>query len=334
MAAPAAMGPPVPYWPSVVVKPDTVRGVGMYFVNLILDVIFGVFALVIGLSAVFVVMAADPIATIAVAAALSAATCGLVIVFIINFILSLMSVLRMHHGANEYGPDHAHNTRRGVMFKWIGTSLSTLAAILVVYLLVVGSSSLFFGTSVPPTVFVPLLITSFWTAGVTAKGQMYRYMVRSLQAPETRRWSDLASTIIPVLGVFGLVVVGYFTVRVIDLATNPGSVSPQEASRIFQIMVGGVFLPPGFALVGYLIFLNVYGKTRERLSQGLSHLYGAVPPPAQWTGWNPAPPASPPAAPPTAGSSAPPRGQGFCGQCGQALPATDLFCSNCGRPRG
>lgn len=334
MAAPAAMGPPVPYWPSVVVKPDTVRGVGMYFVNLILDIIFGVFALVIGLSAIFIAVAADPIAAIGVAAALSAATCGLVIVFIINFILSLMSVIRMHHGANEYGPEHARNVGRGVMFKWIGTSLSTLAAILVVYILVVGSSSLFFGTSVPPTFFLPLLITAFWTAGVTAKGQMYRHMVRSLQAPETRWWSDLASLIIPGLGVIGLILVGYFTVRVLDFAANPGSVSPPDAARIFQIMLGGVFLPPGLALVGYLIFLNIYRQTRERLSQGLTRLYGAVPPPAQWTGWNPAPVAPPPVVPQATGSNPPPRSQGFCGQCGRALPPADLFCSNCGRPRG
>lgn len=328
------MGPPVPYWPSVVVKPDTVRGVGLYYVNLILDVIFGAFALIIGLSAVFVAVAADPIAAIAVAAALSAATCGLVIVFIINFILSLMSVLRMHHGANEYGPEHARNARRGVMFKWIGTSLSTLAAILVVYLLVLGSSSLVFGTTLPPAVFVPLLITAFWTAGVTAKGQMYRHMVLSLQPPETRRWSDLASLVIPVLGAVGLVLVGYFTVRVIDVATNPSAVSPQEASRLFQIMVGGVFLPPGFALIGYLLFLTVYGRTRDRLSQGLSHVYAAVPPPAMWTSPYPPPGSSvPPTALPTAGSNPAPRGQGFCSQCGQAFKETDLFCSNCGRPR-
>lgn len=341
MAVPTAAGPPIPYWPSVVVKPDTVRGVGMYYVNLILDVIFGVFALTIGLSAVFVAFAADPFAAIVVVGALSAASCGLVIVFIINFIISLMSVFRMHHGANEYGPEHARHARRGILFKWVGTSLSTLAAILVVYLLVIGSSALFFGTSLPPTVFVPLLITGFWTAGVSAKAQMYRYMVRSLQDPDTVRWSDLASAVIPVLGLVGVVVVGYFTLRVIDLVTNPGGVSPQDAGRFVQVMVGGVFLPPGLALVGYLIFLAIYGRTKERLTQGLARVYQAVPPPMAWTGWPPNSPgpASAPAVPGVSASpaedptSAPGR-PGFCGRCGRPLAASDLFCTNCGQPRG
>jgi hypothetical protein len=332
VAVPTAAGPPVPYWPSVVVKPDTVRGVGTYYVNLILDVFFGVFALVIGLSAIFVSVASDPIGTITVFAALGSATCGLIIVFIINFIISLMSVFRMHHGANEYGPEHARNERRGWMFKWIGTSLSTLAAILVVYLVGLAAGPLFFGTSIPPTLFVPLLITGFWTAGVTAKGQMYRFMVRSLQTPESRRWSDVASAVIPILGIGGLALVGYSTLRVIDLLSDPGTVTSQEVGRFSQIMVGGVFLPPGFALVGYVIFLTVYGKTRDRLSQGLAHLYAAVPPPAMWTGYNPAPP-SRPASPPITESNPGPRGGGFCGQCGQAFQEADLFCSNCGRPR-
>src|SRR5467141_799615 len=332
MASPIPAGPPVPYWPSVVVKPETVRGVGMYHVNLILDIIFGVFALVVGISAIYIASVANPITAIAMTAALGAATCGLVIVFVINFILSLMSVLRMHHGADEYGPDHAANARRGVMFKWIGTSLSTLAAILVVYLLFVGASVFAgVGSSIPPTVFVPLLVTAFWTAGVSAKAQMYRFMVRSLQPPETLRWSDLASAIIPGLGILGLFIVGYFTIRVIDIITNPGSVTGPEASRLIQIMIGGVFLPPGLALVGYLIFLVVYGKTRDRLSKGVQQIYGAVPPPMAW---NMYPPVAPPAASPPAGAASPPPAAGLssCARCGSPLPASAMFCPNCGNP--
>src|SRR2546427_8038504 len=82
------------------------------------------------------------------------AVCGLVIVFVINFIVSLMAVIRMHHGADEYGPEHAVNARRGVLFKWIGTTLSTLAAILVVYLVLAGSS-LLFGGPAPAILYVP-----------------------------------------------------------------------------------------------------------------------------------------------------------------------------------
>lgn len=330
MGVSAPLGPPVPYWPSVIVKPETIRGVGTYYVNLILDIIFGVCALVIGLFAVLAVSATSTSAAIGLTAALGAAACGLVIVFVINFIVSLMSVLRMHHGADEYGPEHALNASRGIIFKWIGTSLSTLAAILVAYLVIAGTGAVVTGGSIPAAVFVPLLITVFWTAGVSAKAQMYRYMVRSLQPPETRRWSDIASVLIPVLGIVGIVVVGYFTVRVIDLVTNPAASSSQEASQILQFMVGGVFLPPGFALVGYVIFLMVYARTRERLGEGVKRLYAAVPPPQ----WGPAPVVPPVPAimmPPSPGGLLPPPlGTGFCGRCGYPIPAAAVFCPNCG----
>src|SRR5881409_1596711 len=168
---PAPTGPPIPYWPNVVVKPDTVRGIQTYYVTLILDIIFGVFALIVGLSSILIVTS-NSASAIAAAAITGSAVCGLVIVFVINFIVSLMAVIRMHHGADEYGPQHAANARRGVLFKWIGTTLSTLAAILVVYLVLAGSS-LLFGGPAPAILYVPLLVTVFWTAGVSSKGQMY-----------------------------------------------------------------------------------------------------------------------------------------------------------------
>ena len=330
MAVPVPAGPPVPYWPSVIIKPETVRGVGMYYVNLILDIIFGAFALVVGLSSVFIASATDPVAAIGIIAAVGAATCGLVIVFVINFIMSLMSVLRMHHGADEYGPEHARNTHRGWIFKWTGTTLSTAAVVLVAFLVIGGGGAFFFGGGVPSAVYIPLLITGFWTAGVGAKAQMYRYMVRSLQPPETRRWSDIASILIPALGTIGLLVVGYYTARVISLLANPTSISVVEASRLSTIMISGVFLPPGFALVGYFIFLFIYGKTRERLTQGLAHLYASVPPPGAWGAGPSAPPAMslPSAADPTASTS-----RGFCGRCGHPFTGEELFCTNCGTPR-
>jgi len=331
VAIPAPSGPPVPYWPSVIIKPETVRGVGMYYVNLILDIIFGGFALVVGLSSIFIATTSDPIAALGVIAALGAATCGLVIVFVINFIMSLMSVLRMHHGADEYGPEHARNTHRGWIFKWLGTTLSTAATILVVFLLI-GGGGVFFGFrgAVPSAVYIPLLITAFWTAGVGAKAQMYRYMVRSLQPPETRRWSDIASILIPALGTIGLLIVGYYTARVINLLANPTSVTVVEASRLSTIMITGVFLPPGFALVGYLVFLVIYSRTRERLSRGLSQLYASVPPPGAWSAGSPAPAVmtAPSAAGPTSST-----GPGFCGRCGNPFTGGELFCTNCGTPR-
>jgi hypothetical protein len=333
----AAMGstPSVPYWPTVVIKPETVRGVGTLFVNLILDIVFGLCALVLGVTALVVVASPDPTAAAAFIATFAAASCGLVIVFIINFTLSLMSVLRMHHGADEYGPEHAANARRGVTFKWIGASLSTLAAILVVGLVFFGSTAFFLAGGVPAIVYVPLLITVFWTAGVSAKAQMYRFMVRALQPPETRRWSDVASVVIPALGIVGISLVGYYTTRIVALLSASGSVTSQEAAQITQIMVGGVFLPPGLALIGYIVFLVVYGRTRDRLSHGLATLYGSLPAPAAWGPPSPAPSSPvPPTTAPLPSSPAPeaPMGAGFCGQCGHPYDAGAFFCLNCGTP--
>src|SRR5439155_649446 len=125
---------------------------------------------------------------------------------------------------------------------------------------------------------------------------------RSLQPPEPRRWSDIASVLIPALGAIGIVLVGYVTVRVLDIATNPSSITPAESARLFSLMVGGVFLPPGLALIGYIMFLWIYSKTKDRLSKGLMQLYASVPPPMVWV-----PPVPPPPAP-NPGFSAPAAG--------------------------
>ena len=339
---PAPTGPPIPYWPSVVVKPDTVRGIQTYYVTLILDIIFGVFALIVGLSSILIVTS-NSASAIAAAAITGSAVCGLVIVFVINFIVSLMAVIRMHHGADEYGPEHAVNARRGVLFKWIGTTLSTLAAILVVYLVLAGSS-LLFGGPAPAILYVPLLVTVFWTAGVSSKGQMYRFMIRSLQPPETRRWSDLASFLIPALGAIGIVVVGSVTIRILALLSNPGlATDPGESSRLFTLLVGGVFLPPGFALLGYVVFFWIVGKTKDRVTAGLSHLYASVPPPSSWAYPMPMPPpgaamtaAAAPAGtmpgPPSDATALSASTTAKCSRCGFLSLTTAAFCANCGAP--
>src|SRR5712691_13082583 len=340
--SPAPSGLPIPYWPSVVVKPDTVRGIQTYYVTLILDMIFGVFALIVGLSSILIV-ASSSASAIAAAAITGSAVCGLVIVFVINFIVSLMAVIRMHHGADEYGPQHAANARRGVLFKWIGTTLSTLAAILVVYLVLAGSSGFLFGGPAPSILFVPLLVTVFWTAGVSSKGQMYRFMLRSLQPPETRRWSDIASILIPALGIIGIAVVGSVTIRILALLSNPSiATDPGEASRLFSLLIGGVFLPPGFALVGYVVFFWIVGKTKDRVSAGLAHLYAAVPAPSAW-GYPMPPPgaasvsgtpaaAIPPAPPPPNATASPAAMMTACSRCGFPSSSTAAFCANCGLP--
>src|SRR2546430_4401004 len=97
------MGPPVPYWPSVVVKPDTVSGVQTYYVNLILDIIFGGFALTVGIASILVTTT-DPASAIAAAAIIGSATCRLLVLVVINLLVAPVSVVRQHPGAPELGP--------------------------------------------------------------------------------------------------------------------------------------------------------------------------------------------------------------------------------------
>src|SRR3989442_14577787 len=109
------MGPPVPYWPSVVVKPDTVSGVQTYYVNLILDIIFGGFALTVGIASILVTTT-DPVSAIAAAAVIGSATFGLVVVFVLNFIAGPVSVNLIHHRGPVYGAGPHENRGRGGHF--------------------------------------------------------------------------------------------------------------------------------------------------------------------------------------------------------------------------
>jgi len=327
---------PMPYMPAVLVKPETVSGIRTYQIGLVLDIVFGLFALIIGLSAVSVSLS-DPNAGLSLAAMIGAAACGLMIVFVINFIVSLMSVMKMHQGADEYGPEHAKYASRGVLFKWAGTALSTMAVVLVVYLLLFGTFQIATGGQVQPTAFVPLLVTIFWTAGVTCKGQMYRHMVRALQPPEVRFRADLASILIPCLGLAGIAVVGFATIRLVALLQNPSLIGPGEAAQITQILIGGTFLPPGFALVGYILFLSVYLRTSDRLSRGLAQVHSTMPMMQMWPAYGPPAPAatlaqSPPVSPlPTTPlPPAPPTDGARCPQCGQPVRPEAVFCMNCG----
>jgi len=329
---------PMPYMPAVLVKPETISGIRTYQIGLVLDIVFGVFALLIGLPAILVTTSNGESA-ISLAAIIGAAACGLVIVFVINFIVSLTSVLKMHHGADEYGAEHARNATRGVLFKWIGTGLSTIATVLVVYLLITGSFFLIGGGGgVPSTAFIPLLVTAFWTGGVTCKGQMYRHMVRALQPPELRFRADLASILIPALGLVGLGVIGYATARLVAAFQNPGSLTGPEGTQLVVALIGGTFLPPGFALVGYILFLSVYLRTSDRLSQGLAQVHAAMP---MWPGYPPAmappppapyfqyPPPAPPAGNPVS-TPAIPTASGTCPECRRPVAPEATFCMNCG----
>src|SRR5256885_4240458 len=77
---------------------------------------------------------------------------------------------------------------RSTLFPY--TTLFRSATVLVVYLLIIGTFAFVGGGGVPASTFIPLLVTIFWTAGVTCKGQMYRHMVRALQPPELRFRSE------------------------------------------------------------------------------------------------------------------------------------------------
>src|SRR5438128_6436249 len=135
---------------------------------------------------------------------------------------------------------------------------------------------------------------------------MYRFMLRTLLLSKTRRWSDIASILIPVLGVIGIGVVGSVTARILQLLSDPSAATdPGEPSRLFSFLVGGVFLPPGFALVGYVVFFWIVGQAKDRVSAVLAHLYAAVPGASAW-GYPMPPPAAaplavapPPATPPS-----------------------------------
>ena len=329
MVAPSA---PMPYLPYVLIKPETYAGVKSYQVSLILDLIFSAFALTIAL-AVILVSAADPITASGFLSVVGAAACGLVIVFVINFIVSLMSVMKMHHGSREYGAEHERYATRGVVFKWLGTTMSTAAAVLVVYLLLSGLLFATFAGPVSSSVYIPLLITIFWTVGVTFKGQMYRNFVRALQPPEAARWSRTASLVIPVLGVLGVITVGAATARILGAFGSPATITPVELFQLSQVLVGGVFLPPGLAIFGYILFYVVYSRTERRLTQGLYQTYQQITPPGAWPGMVvPAPAAVmptytpvPPAAP------AEPR---TCPRCGQVVDAAYAYCQHCGTKIG
>jgi hypothetical protein len=340
-------GVPMPSLPQVLLRPETYAGVRTYKMNLVLDLVFSGFALTIALVAIFV-STSDPIQGIALGSIIGAAACGLVIVFIINFIMSLLAVMKMHHGAREYGAEHERSASRGVMFKWLGTAMSTTAAVLVVFLLLSGSLSAILGQGTS-FVYVPLLITIFWTAGVTFKGQMYRSMVRVLQPAEIRRWSDVASLVIPALGVLGIAAVGVATVRLQAALADPLSVTSAELGQISQLIIGGIFLPPGLALFGYILFLVVYSRTEALLEQGLYRAYGMIGPPFGWPAspspgpavayptWVPPNPPPAPAPSPPGPSSIQPRADAApspsartCPSCGHSIPAASAYCPDCG----
>ena len=322
---------PVPSWPAIVIKPETVSGIRSYQTNLILDLIFSAFALILGLTS-FLLVAADFATAMAAVAITGAASCGLVIVFVINFIVSLISVTKMHHGADEYGPEHAKYARRGVMFKWLGTALSTIAAIMVVYMLIAFSGFLLFTGpgQVPAQVYLPLLVTGFWTAGVTCKGQMYRHMVRALQPAHTRGLTDIASYAIPILGLVGLGLVAALTASVISLIATP-TPDPFPLARAAEMLIGAVFLPAGFAIVGYSIFVIVYGQTAKQLQVGLRQLQERLMAQPMWTmgALYPPMPAVPPPAPPAAAPTAPSADR-MCSECGRPAPQGAAFCQQCG----
>ena len=315
---------PLPQW-RMVLKPDTLRGIQSYRSSLVLDIVFGAFALAVSITAMAISTSPAGPGQIAAAALLGAASCGLVLVFVINFIMSLISVMRMHHGVDEYGPEHAKFARRGVLFKWMGTMFSILATVLIVYILISGGGGGLLGPGSGPApvgLYVPLLVTVFWTAGVSCKAQMYRHLVRALQPPETRSRSDFAAFLIPLLGLLGIVIVGVATARLVALLSGSGA-NLAGAAFLSEVIVGGIFLPPGLALIGYVIFFGVYGQTYRRLSEALQA--PSVAPPMM--AWMPPLAMATPIPAGTAPGTDPP-----CPGCGRPATRGYSFCPSCGTP--
>src|SRR2546429_9064764 len=118
------------------------------------------------------------------------------------------------------------------------------------------------------------------------------------------------------MGPCGIFLGGNVTVGLLKIAPTPSPTPPAESARLFSLMVGGVFLPPGLALIGYIMFLWIYSKTKDRLSKGLMQLYASVPPPMVWVPPVPPPPVAPNPgfAPPVAGTTI------ACPKCGFASP--------------
>jgi len=108
---------------------------------------------------------------------------------------------------------------------------------------------------------------------------------------------------------------------------------------MFELMISGVFLPPGLAVIGYFMFYWVYGRTYRRLNDSLA----ASPAPmmmvpamymAPWPApgmMAPYPAAGPPPAavsPPATGT--PPQASPRCPRCASPHAPGMRFCSVCG----
>src|SRR5207245_5483179 len=118
-----------------------------------------------------------------------------------------------------------------------------------------------------------------------------------------------ASILIPGLGIVGIGVVGFVTFRVSTLLQTQGPFTSSEIAQLSQVLIGGTFLPPGFAIVGYILFLTVYLRTSDRLSQGLHQIHATMPAWPAWPAYSMpmvAPPLPPVAAPGEFPRSSPP----------------------------
>jgi uncharacterized membrane protein len=266
-------------------KLDTKKGLSNLQINLIFDIVFSSLAIIVGVVGLLAInrISEGGQQMFAFGAAICGALAALAIIFVINFIISLMSIFAMRDGAPEYGPEHERNVHMAFAFKWIGTIMSILAVSSIIAMSMFSSALFYGGEGIPAQLYVPVLIAIFWTVGVTFKGLMYVYFVKAIAPPEKRMLLPVGLWGIVIVGVLAIAIIGVGTLNLIARfleAQSSGSFESYYA--LIQGYVGllaGVFLAPGLAIVGYSIFLIVYLSTAKAVREGRVMPMMAAPPP-------------------------------------------------------
>jgi len=273
--------PPYPQPPVIyVAKIDTLKGISTYTVGLVLDILFSILSLIIGLSGLYIVSTVPTSGYYSEAYFFGAAVCGafaiLIIVFVISFIISLSSLFAMKGGATEFGPEHEQSVNRAFIYKWLGTCMSATAVGLTVFFLIAGYGSFTFGGP-SPYAFLPLVVSVCWAAGVTFKAMTYQGMARQIAPPSERDRLRIGLIAVMLAGIGSIVVVGLGTVRALALFVEQ---NPEPASLALMGATASVFLAPGFSVIGYVLFLVAYRTTGKALREGAvrPQPYAARPP--------------------------------------------------------
>jgi hypothetical protein len=263
-------------------KLDTKKGLGNLQINLAFDMVFSILAIIVGVTGLLAAGASTAYNPVlySLGAALCGALVGLIIIFIINFIISLLSIFAMRDGAPEFGPDHERNVYKAFAFKWMGTIMSITAVVSIMAMLVYTTGTYFGTGGVPPQVYVPVIISILWTAGVSFKALMYVYFVKAIAPPEKRSLLPIALWSVVVVGILAIALIGAGTfslvTRFMDAQTTGDYLTLTQG---FGGLLAGVFLAPGFAIVGYVLFTIIYAATAKAVREGRIQPQYTAPPP-------------------------------------------------------